>query len=1628
MWVKNTDSNTWERQKDELNNDIFNLIKEDIKKLRYYSKCTDGTAYLPINNLDDIYDIVTLNKNEEWYIGASSSTYSIVSFTASSTNKEVLPSNLDSYKSSLYEYNFSLKNLFTPTKTINDQIKNYLEVDVATTEHITDLLSDKILYVIDGNRLIDKHRVLVKNQITNVTLPNTTDPETYFDCNYYITSSDDVNNTIDYFFYNSDNGIYKYQNNKLVRESDLDDYNICNRYSVVVKLGDVNFDKQYHLSRLKNGYYPTTLNNNNIEFIEKHNWILRNKIEYQDILSVTYNDMINTQSYIIGSSSVPDRNIIVGNFGTILNNQDNRLNLIFNKYKENLYSVAQTSKHYYICGENGTLLQLDKITLNIKHITIDTFYDLKSISFFDDMNGMTVGKHNTIFYTLNGGYNWIKLDISIFENLIYNKVLWATLTNVYIAGNEGTFIELIWINNEWNINKYNIPKNVNNITDDTYYVIDNIYDLKYKKFDATTSWTFTAGTYSPPSVNKECIFLSGENGLLGSYDLNNFLDKEKFILLKDSTITGNITNIEFKGADMYIAADNIYAQNINQFNTLNNETNIMNISTQFATAFSGTYSKIYNYFDFVLYGVGELSKLDVSLYGSPTMSLIDPTYGASFSPRFLFLDYDIASKVNFFDYNFNYRLPTATSVLPHNSMYFDFNGTFLDYHKDTLKEFEYNTSLNQSNAIVYSTTFNKLSIGDTNTLAVLNTDISKDLYTISTLAPTFIGGNIISAPTQSYGLYLYQDIMVLSTTASLPSTVGDVFELNSMVVNDIFTVNKIYSSGGINYLYFYSNFNEGIINDLVSATSGVVFTNLNTYRNDNGFVNNFNKHRISTAYTLKNNPSDIDITAKLNEKTAYYNLELNGICSFGTIDMVYDTKYLNFGYVPNYNLSAYLSNINSTVFSSSKEFISMPIYNGLPTNSTYVDVSSNKILFDVSQKFLWETFYIHTFLDITVHGNAADANTSKFLVTEKYFDTTINKYVLEGNKKINIGLITTTSVVDIKSRRLLSEISVDLTELDNISRPYNQKIIDNSQSFFNYESALNARFSTDSYAKILLNDIDIRNNITAIVYQDYKNELAINITNLKNNKILNIVSTNDYFGSLQITCDDVHSLTAGNMVILDFPNNNTSTTSYTLNPMYNGSRIVSTIIDDYTFTVAQSTNITVANDYGTATVNISDPYFNYTPVDIIDVGINKKEKKSVTITEDNLIITDKKYSLVNLNLNKFKFHLVDGLNFDDLGNTYQWLLEAEIDNAIIGKDDTGIIWYQGLWNCGRFFGSKWYSGIWRGGEWYGNDFYSYQTVNNFLSVTVDYKNPNSSSSKWLNGNWHSGTFHNATWFDGTFYNGTWDNGIFLNGQIDYVDWYNGLFKGGTWVNGIWRNGTFNADNNQAYWIDGKFMGGDFESGEWFNGEFMPSKDNTVNFGTKSNNTKKAIFHGGKFNNGSLYSFKDTEDGLVIASIDNRFTVIESGVFNNSTIYGGTIYGGSFENSKILNVVVFDYSVTAISAANDTIGLNDIHYYNIGDVIIVNDRNVTNANSGLGSNNIIKKYIVTRVDRLSATTNLKVNQNITLTASGSTGEYIVPYFKNVDWYNGIVYNALFEDSIWRGGMFLGGVFNSSTWCY
>jgi hypothetical protein len=108
---------------------------------------------------------------------------------------------------------------------------------------------------IDGVRILEGHRVLVKNQ-RSIEVLFDVDPNTYFKGDYI-----EVNNfgsTIEYSYFNSENGIYEYMDNILVRTDELVLYDDCIRFSVIAKLGDVNVEKQFHLNRLLDGYFPVS--------------------------------------------------------------------------------------------------------------------------------------------------------------------------------------------------------------------------------------------------------------------------------------------------------------------------------------------------------------------------------------------------------------------------------------------------------------------------------------------------------------------------------------------------------------------------------------------------------------------------------------------------------------------------------------------------------------------------------------------------------------------------------------------------------------------------------------------------------------------------------------------------------------------------------------------------------------------------------------------------------------------------------------------------------------------------------------------------------------------------------------------------------------------------------------------------------------------------------------------------------------------------------------------------------------------------------------------------------------------------------------------------------------------------
>lgn len=486
MWTRNLDTGKWSLQIDQLPKDYYDGLKQDIESVKLYSKCLSGAVYISIDNFDNIYNTLSIDELGYW----------VDNFYASINKPQRGPQiNLNGnnsekfYSKYLKENAFTIKNLFTPTKLINTEISNFITADVATTDEIFDLTGFNPVLTIDGVRIIEGHKVLVKNQMDRVTIPSSTNLEVYFTniqpvSDYFFVDSNVTDVTYEYF--NEHNGIYIYTNNRLVRQTDLVGYDKSYKCKVVVKYGEENRDKEFHLKRLKNNYFP--VDGENISFVEKQNWILRHRLDYNNVLELNHYDMIYSKSTQVYSKvddftySIPDRLLAVGEFGVIINNQDklspslsyNNSTIIDSKYKLNFRSISETNDFYWICGDEGTLLKVYKPDFSITRIELNIFSQLNSVSFFDNLNGFVVGKFNQIFFTTDGGNSWTKLDYREYDSFSFNKVVWGNLNKVYICGTTGLFLELTRDGVNWLSYKRQIFKTQNN---NDFILVDDIYDL-----------------------------------------------------------------------------------------------------------------------------------------------------------------------------------------------------------------------------------------------------------------------------------------------------------------------------------------------------------------------------------------------------------------------------------------------------------------------------------------------------------------------------------------------------------------------------------------------------------------------------------------------------------------------------------------------------------------------------------------------------------------------------------------------------------------------------------------------------------------------------------------------------------------------------------------------------------------------------------------------------------------------------------------------------------------------------------------------------------------------------------------------------------------------------------------------
>ncbi len=1645
MWVPNNDTYKWSEREDKNSVQDFESYKQDLKSVRFYQKCLSGSTYVAVNNLENIYDILDEQDPRTYYYdsgfsgyvdsgsptgsfqiginGATSGTYSQYEFL----NKEIA------------EYGMTLKNLFTPNRLISDQISNLFYVDVATDGPVSNIGQFTQNLIIDDIRLKEGHRILVKDQYRTEILSNSIDPDTYFIGYYEVVEEGSTQSS--YRIPTSENGIYIFRNSRLERTTDLDEYENLIKYSICAKLGSANRELQFHLQRLSNGFFPEYQNSEPIYFKLKKNWVVRNRMDYNNLFELMLYDTIKHATQSIFNSedgitySIPSRTIAVGEFGSILNTQGDLTTIVNNKWKTNLRSIDETETNYWICGDDGTLLKVDKISFEITKIKIDVETRLNKISFFNNLRGVIIGKFNQLWVTSNGGYSWTRIQFDSFEGFNYNSVIYSQIDKFYVGGDNGVFIEFEVVGSEWNAYKRRISRFEGQ--DDEFLLVEDITSLSYIEIN------------DDPYIS---IGARGNNIFI--YDKNHVLSEYDFIYLRGDIEISDVTSIINYGPTyslVFSTFDGVYQTY--PYLAVPTSFNIIDVTFQtYLNQFA--INSIFNYADTEIILVGnnstwklsQLSLSSVDVYDNDNIS----NYLDRLKPKLLFMNYDIGSKLYWFDDYGQYRIPQRfsmliTDLLSSTSIEFRSKSgeiSWIDYWKDRQKTFGY-ASGDMSNSTTVEPSF-LFRQDDTNsgTWSYVGSDVTisydanvMPLTQSSRFRPP-------STPTPGFveDLYFYDYLGVWKNPGS---QVGDVILIKSDIVEGKFIINRVEGS----YSYFFTDFNENIITNLSQTIDPIYVKNLNLYNSTSQdlFMDVFNRHYISNAYGIDTleysaTQSSFEIFGKYSRYSAYYNLEMEIDDGTNTTEINYPSGFLNFGYTPTYNLLSYLTFINPAL-SASKEFLSLPVFENIPWGTTvsnvYIDIgipSHNKIRFGTDLKHIWDSLLLWTFVDVEVTGSP-NILKEGLIIVNKYFEENINypglNWIIEFHDLIGSNWASITDI-SIRSRRRLDQISRDLQYFNNFHRPEDliTDVYDLSGSpivstFSNYETEIKYKIPTDSYVKAMLSDTEFFESITGVIYTDYKNELAIQIAKLDREYEIDITSGS----ASQITLSDPHNLVIGDSVSIEYTG-----TQSVLTPSALGYRSVTSIINEYTLEI----DATISFQLGLVlTYTKKDPFLNFEPIDIFDLGVgDKKVKQAVEITPDKWDVEGSRYFLQNMDFNKFRYRLIDGLDLETLSNNYQWILEAEIKDAIIGYRlvDKELVWYKGIWECGRWFGGRWISGTWKSGDWYGGTWESKKIKDNFISVGVDDSSSNLESSKWFGGRWFGGIWNAGTWYDGRWYDGIWSSGRWYDGTWNDGTWKSGDFLSGIWVLGEWSNGIFNTSNGPAFWLDGKFMGGDFENGVWYSGEFNQLENGPVSrFGTKAINTRNANWLGGKFIAGQFHSYLNlNDDGDPDVSDIHKYSNWHTGFFSGD-FYGGNAYNINFNSGVWHGGILNDLEIVGInSTPSNTFLLSGIWRFNIGDQFYVTDDLITSTYSVFGSTQDPIRYRVidTTLDEDANTTEIYVDRRLFDILSVNTGEIdtglkLVSRFSNSFFNSGIWFNGVFESGYFNGGMWYMGNF-SGNW--
>lgn len=1561
MWQQNADSREWLRVEDVLSKESFDFLRQEIVDTRLYQVCLSGASFLVTNNPSNLYGVLLYTQSHNWVISYPGSSYSAVHAVESPI--QITAGSLDEWQKYLKDHGFALRTKFTPIKTIRDSLANFLEVDLATTAGLTGIGTAQPGLFVDGQLLKVGHMLLVKDQYVWATLSNSVDPASYFTGSYRVESVGSYSTT--YSVFTSENGVYEYGNDyRLTRTGNFDEYDSEYNLSLHVKMGTSNRQTQYHLDRLPNGFFPDPSAGDSVHFSDRQNWLIRHRVDYNNVYELVYRDIYRHggQTFSAGGHtySIPARTISVGEFGSIFLNQSGKSAMMPNKYKEMLNCITENSAHYWACGARGHLLRISKIDFSIAKVELNEVHELRSISWLDDTRALMVGRFNTMYETVDGGKTWQVIARSEFDDLSYNKVLYLRADKAFVGGESGAFLELDKVQGRWVFYKRMVVKDLDTTEPtENYLLVDDIRDLQYATYSAAT-WPLNYGftTQSTVSGYKEVLFIAGNNNGLAVKDLNGFDDVYEFKFLGFTQAGIDISSVApiAGSSSLYVAADRVYRLSMETFGQLGSQSNLISSFATPSIVHDVYANKIFGFASQQLLICGNDSTLK---YTGLTAAMwdIDASFFNKYKSKMLFLNYDIASKLNFFDDTQTYRLPnpigmTAGEIwvnpgvegwLTVGSVDGELN--WLDYYKDFEKTFEYYTSFDTSNQVLFSTAF---TFSESTYFYLTASQVTNNLSHILPLAPNIgthsspmivASSSAISAPVANREMFIYRNLLIIRRVLSYSVDVGDVMYISCDVVKVRLVVNKIEEFSPYKYMYCFHNMEQGVVNDLLEYTGKINVVNLNKFNtigeieskeiayNDVPFqypwnynneilaedyfayaplanpdlfgdlLFNFNMHPVSYGYRLmQSGPTKYELTleTKFNNKTAYYNMQSKVETGDLLEHMLYKDAFMTFGYKPHYNLTDYLGNIDPSVFTHSKVFYAMPAYTGIPGNAG-IGFTSSVVYFDTNPNGLtgpdgkpgpsWPKNKLLFGEDLHFEWSTILKDTFVDVLLIGNDDVSERMFVMGKYYEPDTGGYV------IEFHKELNYTPYSSIELINItSRRTLEKVSDDLQ---------------------VLNNIHRSSTTRELSVPGHLSDDFINLQNELNFKF----NTESYAMVMLSDKDIKDKLTA--MVFTDKDNE--------------------LCLDVIKLERTETKTITNTSAHNILSVN----YLKVTTL----------EKHGLAVDDVvNLVFTGSGLSSATYNRSyfgtQFVIHVVDDYNF---------VTDRRHGVNIVGSDP-GLVYYNDrdpyfnfepvdLMSVGTDSVQK--RAVMLRPENVRLDGYTYSLANvdytryryelvDGMTLTGFYERypwalegnitnavigENADGMVWYRGDWECGRWFGGTWMSGRWLSGDWYQGTWNSLSVAGTrllptvgktvvsnrdsQWYGGRWFGGTWNGGTWYNGRMYSVDwlggvwYNGIWNDGRWRGGEFRGGVWIAGTW---ESGIFNSNSRPSYWVGGVWKSGDFENGIWY------DGDFSSDLGpSRFG---TGAFNTRTAIW---HGGRFRNSEFHSYLNRDVDGTPIQS-------------------------------------------------------------------------------------------------------------------